>query len=465
MHVNPRRRALRSVSRPWFTQAPGAARFTALAFATPLLAASLFTACSSEDSTPGATTSEPTGTTSSPIVPTTTSPTPGPATSVTPVAPSVTPQPTTAPAAPSNTSGPASSSTTTEPSSAPVGSPEDETSSPTATSPAETSGETSDDVTPEPSHEAATVVPDASWACGAAAGLPPPALGELVFEATLQLGDTHEFGETPFGTRRLLDVTGGTFTGDRISGTFLTGGLDLELVLSNGNLELEQIDILRASDGTHIFVRTCGFAPSGAAESRFVPDFEAPNSSAHAWLNTGKFAGTRKVAADGKSIQLAIYDISNVTLPETKITLEDPDGVPDQPWDCTSASGSRGATVLTETVTLGQSISIGASKRGSRNIIPITGGTVSGRLTGTVVPGGADYQLIGNTTVLDAKYTLRDQAGEYVLVRNCGPFGAMAPLFEARKDGPYAFLNEGRYLSSDPGGAQGGVSITFYEAQ
>src|SRR5690606_34096632 len=127
--------------------------------------------------------------------------------------------------------------------------------------------------------ESATVVPDASWACGAAEGLPPPALGELVFEATLQLGDTHEFGETPYGTRRLLDVTGGTFTGDRISGTFLTGGLDLELVLSNGTLELEQIDILRASDGTHIFVRTCGFAPNGASESRFVPDFEAPNSS------------------------------------------------------------------------------------------------------------------------------------------------------------------------------------------
>jgi hypothetical protein len=318
---------------------------------------------------------------------------------------------------------------------------------------------------PPPSNDLATVVPDVSWECGAPNGLPPPDLGDLVFEATLELGDTHEFGETQYGTRRLLDVSGGTFAGDRISGSFLTGGLDLELVLSNGALELEQITILRAEDGTLIYLRTCGFAPTGETVARFVPDFEAPNSSAHAWLNTGAFAGTRTVDEANNSIRIAIYDISNVTLPEVKVELADPAGVPNQPWECAKTTGSRGATVFTETVTLGQSLSVGASKRGTRNIIPITGGTVSGRLTGSVVPGGADYQLIGGTTTLDARYTLKADDGEYVLVRNCGPFGALIPQFEARKEGPYAFLNEGRYLSSDPGSAGGGVSITFYEVQ
>lgn len=324
--------------------------------------------------------------------------------------------------------------------------------------------DTNDADSTAPDAEAATVVPDASWACGAAEGLPPPELGELVFEATLDLGETHEFGETPYGTRRLLDVTGATFTGERISGSFLTGGLELELLLSNGNLELEQIDILRTDDNALIYLRTCGFAPNGATTSRFVPDFEAPNSSAYTWLNTGKFAGTRVVDEAGQTVRLAIYDISDVTLPDPKVQLQDPAGVPHQPWDCATTGGSRGATVFTETVTLGQSLSVGASKRGTRNIIPITGGTVTGRLTGSVVPGGADYQLIGASTVLDARYSLVGNDGEYVLVRNCGPFGALIPQFEARKDGPYAFLNENRYLSSDPGSAGGGVSITFYEA-
>lgn len=50
-------------------------------------------------------------------------------------------------------------------------------------------------------------------------------------------------------------------------------------------------------------------------------------------------------------------------------------------------------------------------------------------------------------------------------VRNCGPCGALIPLFEAKADGPYAFLNENEFLSSDPGTGSGGVSITFYEEQ
>jgi hypothetical protein len=286
-----------------------------------------------------------------------------------------------------------------------------------------------------------------------------------VLEATLELGDTHEFGETPYGVRRLLDVVGGTFEGNRIKGTVLTGGLQLELLLSNDALEYEQIDVLRTDDGAPIYLRSCGFAPTGDPVTRFIPDFEVANSSSHAWLNSGKFAGLRTVDETAGTVHLAIYDISNVEAHEPKIQLTDPADAENQPWECSTQTGSRGDEVFTETVSLGSSVSVGESKRGSRNIIPITGGTVTGRLTGSVLPGGADYQLLGGTTTLDARYTLVGDDDEYVLVRNCGPFGALIPLFEARKDGPYAFLNENNFLSSDPGGAGGGVSITFYERQ
>lgn len=293
--------------------------------------------------------------------------------------------------------------------------------------------------------------------------MPPPAQGQLVFNATVRLGETHEFGDTQYGKRRLLDVTGATFSGSRVSGTFLTGGLELELLLPNGSMELEQIDILRTSDGALIFMRTCGFAAAGDEVARFVPDFEVANSSRHAWLNTGKYAGTRKVNQRDGTVELAVYDISSLRPGEPRVQISDPTGLAHQPWNCSTQTGTRGATVFTENVTLGSSLSVGASKRGTRNIIPITGGTVSGRFNGVVIPGGADYQLLGGSTVLDARYTLKSNDGEYVLVRNCGPFGALIPLFEARKNGPYAFLNENRYLSSDPGVGGGGVSITFYE--
>jgi hypothetical protein len=294
-------------------------------------------------------------------------------------------------------------------------------------------------------------------------GLPPPEAGELAFTITLQTGDRHQVGETPYGTRRFLDVDGGTFDGARISGTVLSGGLEYELTLANGALELEQIALLRTSDGANIYMRTCGFAAAGDATARFVPDIEAPNSSRHTWLNTSKFAGIRTVNERQGTVELKIYDISAVNVGEPTVQLRDPSGVPNQPWNCSTANASRGNSVLSANVTLGGSVSVGASKRGSRNIIPITGGTVSGRVSGRVVPGGADYQLSSGNTVLDARYSLQTNDGEYILVRNCGPFGAMVPRFEARANGPYAYLNEDKYLSSDPGVGAGGVSLTFYE--
>ncbi|WP_438006653.1 DUF3237 domain-containing protein [Sorangium sp. So ce321] len=314
----------------------------------------------------------------------------------------------------------------------------------------------------------ATIVPDPSWTCGMPDGIPLPTLGKLVFRATLQLGDTHDVGTTQFGHRRLLDVTGGTLTGDEIQATFLTGGMDLELTLSNGSVELEEINILRASDGTLIYLRSCGVAPAGDAVVRIVPDFEVAESSSLAWLNTGKFAGTRVVDAAAGTLQLDVYDIAEVAVGEPKVELKDPEGVPDQSWECSTATGTRGSSVFTEAVTLGSSLSVGASKRGTRNIIPITGGTVTGGmllsgLSGSVLPGGADYQLIGASTILDARYALSSNDGEVIVVRNCGPFGALVPVFETRADGPYAILNTKAYVSSDPGVSGGGVSLTFYE--
>jgi hypothetical protein len=298
-----------------------------------------------------------------------------------------------------------------------------------------------------------------------AAGIPPPTRGELVFRATLEVGVNRDAGTTQYGRRKVVDITGGSVMGPRIEATVLTGGWDFELTLSNGAVELEQIDVLRASDGTLIYMRNCGVAPAGSTEIRIVPDFEVATSRPLAWLNTGKFVGTRVLDAAQGTVELAVYDVANVMAGEPTIRLLDPTGVPQQPWNCSTQTGQRGASVFTENVALGSSLSVGASKRGTRNIIPITGGTVTGRFTGTVLPGGADYQLVGSPTTLDARYVLRSNEGELAIVRNCGPFGALIPLFEARADGPFAFLNENDFLSSDPGAGSGGVTITFYERQ
>ncbi len=76
----------------------------------------------------------------------------------------------------------------------------------------------------------------------------------------------------------------------------------------------------------------------------------------------------------------------------------------------------------------------GASTRGKRRTIPITGGTVRGRLSGRVLAGGADFQLVVSETmaVLDARYTLELDSGARIFVQNHalrrGPAEAIAKL-------------------------------------
>jgi len=68
-------------------------------------------------------------------------------------------------------------------------------------------------------------------------------------------------------------------------------------------------------------------------------------------------------------------------------------------------------------------LSVGVTPRGERRIIPITGGRFEGpKLTGDVLPGGADWQLVrpDGTALLEARYTLRTRDGALVYVRNRG---------------------------------------------
>jgi len=330
-------------------------------------------------------------------------------------------------------------------------------------------GSSSSDPKPPP-NVGPVLVPDAAWTCGMPDGIPNPAEGERVFTATLQLGDIQELGATPYGERRVLDIAGGTVTGD-LEATVVAGGLDFELTLSNGVVEQEQVGVLRASSGALVYMRTCGVAPAGASEVWFVPDFEVASLNALKWLNTGTFAGIRTVDEVEGTMTLAVYDVSGLSTAPGRIQLTKPEGVPSQPWSCSTATGTPGDEVYEENVTLGSALNVGSSKRGARNVVPITGGTVTAApgypdVAGTIVAGGADYQLTpsGSAMILDARYVLAlGDPAQHVIVRNCGTWSALVPVFEASLDGDYAFFNEGSYVSSPPEVLGSSVNITISE--
>ena len=65
----------------------------------------------------------------------------------------------------------------------------------------------------------------------------------------------------------------------------------------------------------------------------------------------------------------------------------------------------------------------GKSARGTRQLIAFPGGTVSGPgLSGRVLPGGADVQLLRADGVaeIDARYLIETERGARVFVRNSG---------------------------------------------
>jgi len=312
------------------------------------------------------------------------------------------------------------------------------------------------------------LVPHKSWPCGVPEGIPVPERGMPVFEANMKLDQVYEVGKTPYGQRTVFVIQGGTVTGEKITGSIMPGGLDFQLSFSNGGMEIEEILVLRTSDGKYIYLRIPGTA-ADRSDVRMVPDFEAPNASSYGWLNSGKYAGRRVLDLAAKTLKLTVYDVSGVEMKANttnSVHVDKPADVQDQPWDYRKALAEekRGEQLISENVTLGPGQSVGATKKGNRNIIPITGGTLSGKITGKVLSGGADYQNLANPPTIDARYLWQTSDGEVIIVRNGGSFGLLAPSFEVRVDSKYAWLNKGVYLSSNPGMGSGGVALTFYES-
>jgi hypothetical protein len=72
-------------------------------------------------------------------------------------------------------------------------------------------------------------------------------------------------------------------------------------------------------------------------------------------------------------------------------------------------------------VDVGLPVDVGTTPEGHRRIVPITGGTFDGpHVTGKVLPGGADYQILRSRelTELDARYALETDAGQRIYVHN-----------------------------------------------
>ena len=123
-------------------------------------------------------------------------------------------------------------------------------------------------------------------------------------------------------------------------------------------------------------------------------------------------------------------------------------------------------------VSVGAIRDLGPTPYGRRRIIPILGGTVQGpRLSGSVVPGGADWQYVRSDGVLEleARYSITTTDGTEIAITNRGMRRAApevmdrlsrgeivdpalvyfrtVPVFEAPA-GPHEWLNQSIFLGT-----------------
>jgi hypothetical protein len=136
---------------------------------------------------------------------------------------------------------------------------------------------------------------------------------EFVFEEFVTLGGSIHPGETPFGERNIVPITGGTFSGPKIRGKVLPGGWDWQLVTKTGCHSIQADYMIQADDGAIINVVNKGTScASPGANIRLIttPSFEAPLGP-HAWLNGGAYVGTLELATvDGKpAVHIRFYQM------------------------------------------------------------------------------------------------------------------------------------------------------------
>ena len=126
---------------------------------------------------------------------------------------------------------------------------------------------------------------------------------------------------------------------------------------------------------------------------------------------------------------------------------------------------------------------VGQTSHGNRFIIPIVGGTFEGpKMKGTILPGGADYQLQDNAhgrTEVEAIYSIKTDDGVNIHVRNRGLictgkdengnpqfYFRTIPQFEAPFDSKYAWLNNAIFVCQPAfGGNDGTINLKIWKVK
>jgi hypothetical protein len=148
--------------------------------------------------------------------------------------------------------------------------------------------------------------------------LPDPFL-KRVYRLEATLGDPLDLGDVARGHRRIVPLTGGTFTGPELNGTLLPDvSADWQIVLPDGTALGDIRYTLRTDDGALLYVQSRGVRHGSpevlarlgrgddvdASEYTFRTSTQIETAAADLdWLNKGVFIGVA-----GRQAERVIYE-------------------------------------------------------------------------------------------------------------------------------------------------------------
>lgn len=128
--------------------------------------------------------------------------------------------------------------------------------------------------------------------------------------------------------------------------------------------------------------------------------------------------------------------------------------------------------ILNIHVICSSNLEVGKVTDGNLNVIPIIGGTFDGKIKGSVMPIGADWNIDRGNGIAhaSAKYMLRTEDDEYISIENEGVINFFnesiiktRTKFLVDNNSQYAWLNTGVYVGAlEVGDKPGEIEIKVY---
>jgi len=143
-----------------------------------------------------------------------------------------------------------------------------------------------------------------------------------IFSIHAELAGILDLGATPYGHRRIIDILGGTVSGEKLNGRVLPGGADWQFIRADGAADIQARYTIESEAGARILVSSEGLrhGPKEVLERvmrgetvdpalyyfRTVMRFET-SDPAMAWMN--RILAIARGQREARAVRLDVFEV------------------------------------------------------------------------------------------------------------------------------------------------------------